>query len=72
MIYVDNTGHMIGDSLDELHKFAKKIGLKSEWFQDHRIPHYDLTTKRMIFRALFNGATKVSTRKLIMIFRGAK
>lgn len=32
------------DSLDELHEFAARLGLKREWFQDHFIaPHYDLS-----------------------------
>ena len=58
MIFVDKFGHMISDvGVDELHSFALKIGLKREWLQDHpRHPHYDLTTTRMIKRAVENGA----------------
>ncbi len=34
-------------SIDALHAFAKRIGMKRIWFQDHpRHPHYDLTAKR--------------------------
>ena len=33
--------------MEALHEFAKKIGMKREWFQDHpRHPHYDLTPSR--------------------------
>lgn len=33
--------------IDELHEFAKKIGLKRGWFQnDSRLPHYDLTANK--------------------------
>ena len=33
--------------LEELHLFAKSIGLKREWFQDHRLlPHYDLVPSK--------------------------
>lgn len=67
MIYVDDKGHMIADSLNELHTFAKSIGLKREWFQDKRIPHYDLTTKRMISKAIINGANKVTQRQIVII-----
>lgn len=36
--------HMWADSLEELHKVAKLLGLKRSWFQDRpRLPHYDLT-----------------------------
>ena len=36
--------HLWGDTDEELHKFAAKIGLLRRWFQDHpRLPHYDLT-----------------------------
>lgn len=36
--------HLVADSLDELHAFATKLGLKRRWFQDQgRYPHYDVT-----------------------------
>jgi len=38
--------HMFADTLNELHSLAEKIGLKRAWFQDHRIPHYDLTVNK--------------------------
>ncbi len=38
--------HMFADSLDELHEFASKIGMRRNWFQDKKLPHYDLTEKR--------------------------
>jgi hypothetical protein len=50
MIFMDKQGHLISDhDIEELHAFARKIGLKKEWFQDKRnkdfyYPHYDLTT----------------------------
>jgi len=68
MILVDKTGHLVSDkSWSELHKFAKKIGLKREWFQNKsRYPHYDLTTKRMIQKAIRNGASHVTSRKLFV------
>lgn len=65
LIYVDQKGHMVSSgSLDELHAFARKIGLKREWFQDKRIPHYDLTT-RAIQRAIAAGAMPVDSRTLV-------
>jgi len=28
---------MFADTLEELHEFAQKIGMKREWFQDKRL-----------------------------------
>jgi hypothetical protein len=50
--------HMFADSLDELHEFASKIGMKKTWFQNGRLPHYDLTAKRREL-ALSLGAQEV-------------
>jgi hypothetical protein len=39
--------HLTADTLDELHAFAARLGLRREWFQEHRLaPHYDLTKRR--------------------------
>ena len=54
--------HLTADSLDELHAFALRIGLKRAWFQDHpSAPHYDLTPSRRA-KALAAGAVFVSSR----------
>ena len=54
--------HMMTDSddIEELHRFAKKIGMKREWFQDHESsPHYDLVpTMRKL--ACQHGAEQVT------------
>lgn len=44
MIYFDRYGHLISSkSLEELHAFAEKIGLRREWFQyKDKQSHYDL------------------------------
>ena len=40
-------GHMQADTLDELHAFAARIGMRQEWFQSKpgrpEKDHYDLT-----------------------------
>ncbi len=55
--------HLTADTLDELHAFAAKIGMKRSWFQDHpTAPHYDLTPKRRDL-ALRIGAVFVSARE---------
>lgn len=71
MIYLDTVGHLVTDGdIEEFHIFAEKIGLKREWFQDHRHPHYDCMTDYMRRRAWRMGAVKVTTRELINILRG--
>lgn len=56
MVYTDGI-HLVADSLDELHAFAQKIGLKREWFQDHpKHPHYD------IFGIMYNKARKAGAK----------
>lgn len=54
-VYVDNIkipwrgmlmSHMTADSVEELHEFAAKLGLKKDWAQlppAHRLPHYDVS-----------------------------
>ncbi len=65
MIYTDGT-HLVSDSLQELHKFGSEIGLKRKWFQNRsRYPHYDLTTKRMVNKAVKNGAKLITKRELL-------
>ncbi len=60
--FKDGSCHMFADSLDELHAFAKVLGLKRGWFQDERHPHYDLTPVRRA-KAVAHGATEISTRE---------
>ncbi|HEX4334652.1 MAG TPA: DUF4031 domain-containing protein [Polyangiaceae bacterium] len=42
------SAHLTTDGdIEELHAFAKRIGLRRSWFQDHPShPHYDLSPKR--------------------------
>jgi hypothetical protein len=55
--------HLLGSDLDELHAFAESIGLRRYWFQDKRIPHYDVSeTKRQ--KALQKGAVAIACSEL--------
>lgn len=65
MVYTDGV-HMVADSVEELHKFAHKIGMRRHWFQDHpRHPHYDLLGS-MFKRAKSKGALVVNKREILM------
>lgn len=80
MIYVDSMcftpmgkfrnmrmSHMIADNVEELHRFAAKIGLKRSWFQDKLSgPHYDISmSKRRL--AIFHGAREITMRECAAI-----
>lgn len=64
MILFDWMGHMVStSSADELHNFARALGLKREWYQTpghgENHSHYDLTTVRMRRKAVRFGAEPV-------------
>lgn len=62
--------HMVSDDLIELHAFAKRLGLRREWFQDQgRFPHYDISqTKRRL--AINLGAIEITYRQLVDLMHG--
>ncbi|MCT7316350.1 DUF4031 domain-containing protein [Ralstonia sp. CHL-2022] len=73
-MYVDNARitwrgrqwcHLVADSLDELHGFARALGLKRAWFQAQAsLPHYDVTIEVRDV-ALRRGAREADRRTLI-------
>lgn len=64
--------HLFADTLEELHAFALRIGMKIEWFQHHsRLPHYDLTSDRRAW-AVRMGAKEVSRRELVLFMRNGR
>ncbi len=76
-VYVDNArnpygrmymSHMIADTLEELHEMAEKLGMKREWFQDARLPHYDISLGKRN-RAIDLGAVQVDSYELISILK---
>jgi len=71
MILVDFIGHLVStESEKELHDFAlMKLGLDRQWYQDTgkllKHPHYDLTSRNMIFQAQEHGAEWVTPQDLV-------
>lgn len=64
MILTDGV-HLVSDKdVPELHMFARRLGLKLEWFQEGRIPHYDIFG-RVAMNAAEAGIEFVSTRELV-------
>ena len=76
-VYVDDArhplgrmimGHMLADTLHELHEMADAIGLRREWFQPLSHPHYDLSRQRRA-QAVQLGAIEVDRRGIVMVKR---
>jgi hypothetical protein len=72
-IFKGGSAHLTTDgTLDELHAFAVRLGLRREWFQEHRIaPHYDLTPRRHAL-ALALGAKLVPIREQVIARRSSQ
>ncbi len=56
--------HLGTDNVPELHQFAQSIGLKPEWFQDKKIPHYDVTLSKCIL-AVAQGAILIDSKEFV-------
>jgi hypothetical protein len=77
MVYVDDArhafgrmvmGHMLADSLEELHAMAHAIGMRRAWFQPYSFPHYDVSLQRRAL-ALSLGAVQVDRRGIVAVKR---
>ena len=81
MVYIDApvdrgwelgaNAHMIADSVDELHVFADRLGMRRWWFQSgahSSWPHYDLTIKRAR-KAMLLGAVQLERVAFVLKIR---
>jgi len=58
--------HLVADTIDELHSFAARLGLKKKWFQSESYyPHYDVTLS-VRFKAVELGAINADRRQIIV------
>jgi hypothetical protein len=61
--------HLVGDTEEELHDFADKLGLKRKWFQKHRrLNHYDLTKKKRA-KAVRMGAVEITRKEIVAMMK---
>ena len=65
--------HLMADTVDELHAFAARIGMRRAWFQTSRkgLPHYDLTRPRRA-RAVALGAVELTRAEFVARVRTAR
>jgi hypothetical protein len=62
-------GHMVADSIEELHAMADRIGLRRRWFQANAsTPHYDVS-KSMRSEAIRFGAVELDRRAFVGVLR---
>ncbi len=63
----DRWSHLIADTDEELHAFARRMGMRREWFQEKpgrpHHGHYDLP-ERARTEAVANGAVEITWRDL--------
>jgi len=65
--------HLIADTEEELHAFAKRIGLHRSWYQHKafHLSHYDLT-KYMKCKALKYGAHPITQHEFVVKIRESR
>jgi len=63
--------HLVGDTIPNLHEFAKQIGVNKCWFENKRgkyQPHYDIREVDMD-KAIKHGAELVSSKKIVSFLK---
>lgn len=71
MIYCDGI-HLIASSIEELHQFAKKIGLKECYYRNprkKRHPHYDIMSEKVRKKVFENGAQLITDKEIVKLCR---
>lgn len=64
--FLKGSAHLMASNVTELHAFAKRLGLKREWFQaDRKHPHYDIVPS-VHRKALKLGAILMTCREQVL------
>jgi hypothetical protein len=66
--------HLMADGSDELHRFARRLGLSRNSYQGPpktRVPHYDLTSFERA-RTIALGAKACSRVEIVAVVRGVR
>ena len=71
--------HLMADTEEELHIFAKRLGLRREWYQEPKNLdgsksdrwHYDVTAPKRL-RAIQLGAKQITWRESVEILRARR
>jgi hypothetical protein len=70
-VYTDGI-HLVADSLEELHAFAMRLGLRRGWFHNRRDrkrphPHYDVVSRWQLQLAQVLGAKLARPRDVLRV-----
>ena len=60
--------HLMADTVYELHGMADKIGMARRWFQNRRVPHYDICQRQKKL-AIKAGAVEIGWRQTAELMR---
>jgi hypothetical protein len=61
----NRSAHLVADTVEQLHEFAARLGLRRSWFQDRPgLPHYDVT-EGMRWKAIRMGAVAITNKELV-------
>jgi hypothetical protein len=60
--------HLMATTVEELHEFAAKIGLKRSWYQPQSTPHYDVTAHYRQ-KAVEAGAAELDRAGIVSLCR---
>lgn len=60
--------HLMADTAEELHSMADKIGMKRRWFQNRRVPHYDICLKQKAL-AIRAGVIEIDRKQTVELIR---
>ena len=64
--------HLVADTLEELHAFAARLGLRRDWFQHKTLyPHYDITLSVRL-KAVELGAQTCDKRTVVHMAKGLR
>ena len=73
MVYTDLI-HIVADTKQELHGFAKSIGLKRHFYEGVRKghPHYDITSSEIYQKVINSNIQIVNSRVILLISKSMK
>jgi len=73
MVYTDLI-HIVADTKEELHDFAKSIGLKRHFYEGVRKghPHYDITNSEIYQKVINSNIQIVNSRVILLISKSMK
>ncbi len=60
--------HLLADTEDELHSMAARLGMERIWFQDRRVPHYDICRRRRAL-AIKAGVVEINRKQTVELMR---